>query len=376
MKHEDNKYKRYALTGILLALALFLGVEKCTDDSSDLSDDSPVASIETPVPATRAYVDSIAAPKRYQRVPVFSTDSKPYVMAATRRTALKQTKDTIVQVKDTLVQAQDMQQVPTAPSKTDGTGRKPLPQQRDTIYSERPTTTQPVTPIASFPHTHLFRVGVRAGMGYSWITGLGGILESYNMRPQFTMGERGGIVPRVGVFGTWQYGRLGSEFGVDYTRLSSKVTEHKTVQDVTETTQFHYNFITPQLLIRFYVFPKFYMGAGVSMSFPFGGRNIDFTDNRTGEIYRQQAERTRGHLRETIKPCVLLSPTIKIGFADPKSGIEAGLEYSYGVNDLLHTNMNDYGYQERTNNAHNVSLTIGYSIPLNKEKKTTAHEEK
>ncbi len=174
----------------------------------------------------------------------------------------------------------------------------------------------------SYPYKHLFRVGLRTGIGYSKITGLSSIIENYDIRPTFTMNERGGINPRIGIFGTWQYRRLGAELGIDYTRILSKLTEHKIPENVTETTRFHYNFITPQVLLRFYAFPKFYMGAGISAAIPFGSRNIDFTNDRIGEVYRQQAERTQDHLRESVKARVAFIPTIKIGYVDIKNGLE------------------------------------------------------
>ena len=146
------------------------------------------------------------------------------------------------------------------------------------------------------------------------------------------------------------------------------MTDHKIPENVTETTRFHYNFITPQVLLRFYAFPKFYMGAGISTAIPFGSRNIDFTNDRIGEVYRQQAERTQDHLRESVKARVIFIPTIKIGYVDIKNGLEAGLEYGFGFNDMLRTSANDYGYQERMNNLQTVSLTIGYSLPLGKAK--------
>ena len=220
----------------------------------------------------------------------------------------------------------------------------------------------------SYPYKHLFRIGLRTGIGYSKITGLSSIIENYDIRPTFTMNERGGISPRIGIFGTWQYRRLGAELGIDYTRILSKLTEHKIPENVTETTRFHYNFITPQVLLRFYVFPKFYMGAGISAAIPFGSRNIDFTNDRIGEVYRQQAERTQDHLRESVKARVTFIPTIKIGYVDIKNGLEAGLEYGFGFNDMLRTSANDYGYQERMNNLQTVSLTIGYSLPIGKAK--------
>lgn len=236
-----------------------------------------------------------------------------------------------------------------------------------TIVEENPKGT-PSLITYSFPHHHLFRIGLRAGVGYSSISGLSSIIENYDIRPTFTMSERGGVNPRIGIFGTWQYRRLGTELGIDYTRILSKLTEHKIPENVTETTRFHYNFITPQVLLRFYAFPKFYMGAGISAAIPFGSRNIDFINDHIGEVYRQQAERTQDHLRESVKARVAFIPTIKIGYVDVKNGLEAGLEYGFGFNDMLRTSANDYGYQERMNNLQTVSLTIGYSLPLGKAK--------
>ena len=220
----------------------------------------------------------------------------------------------------------------------------------------------------SFPHRHLFRAGLRTGIGYSKITELSSIIENHDVRPAFTMSERGSINPRIGIFGTWQYRRLGAELGIDYIRVLSKLTERKIPDKVTETTRFHYNFIAPQVLFRFYAFPKFYMGGGISAAIPFGSRNIDFTNDRIGEVYRQQAERTQDHLRESVKARVAFVPAIKIGYVDIKNGLEAGLEYGFGFNDMLRTCANDYGYQERANNLQTVSLTIGYSLPLGKAK--------
>ena len=244
----------------------------------------------------------------------------------------------------------------------------------DNSMNSQPTIVQenrketPSMRIYPFPHHHLFRIGLRAGVGCSNITGLSSIIENYDIRPTFTMSERGGISPRIGVFGTWQYRRLGAELNIDYTRISSKLTEYKKPENITETTRIHYNFITPQVLLRFYAFPKFYMGAGISAAIPFGSRNIDFTNDRIGEVYRQQAERTQDHLRESVKARVAFIPTIKIGYVDIKNGLEAGLEYGFGFNDVLRTSANDYGYQERMNNLQTVSLTIGYSLPLGKAK--------
>lgn len=372
MKDKSNRKKRYILAGIFLGIATLLGIERCVNDEPEseqrieqkTADKAPSQSSTPQVSSSLDRTDvqkdsgrSYCVYNKLGNVPrnVTSINTRRIKKSSmTRKTACikHETKE------------------PDNEPTNQKTGEHVLDNSMNsqpTIVEEIPKET-PSMRTYSFPHHHLFRIGLRAGVGYSSISGLSSIIENYDIRPTFTMNERGGVNPRIGVFGTWQYRRLGAELSIDYTRLSSKLTEYKKPENVTETTRFHYNFITPQILLRFYAFPKFYMGAGISAAIPFGSRNIDFTNDRIGEVYRQQAERTQDHLRESVKARVTFIPTIKIGYVDVKNGLEAGLEYGFGFNDILRTSANDYGYQERMNNLQTVSLTIGYSLPLGKVK--------
>lgn len=372
MKDKSNRKKRYILAGIFLGIATLLGIERCVNDEPEseqrieqkTADKAPSQSSTPQVSSSLDRTDvqkdsgrSYCVYNKLGNVPrnVTSINTRRIKKSSmTRKTACikHETKE------------------PDNEPTNQKTGEHVLDNSMNsqpTIVEEIPKET-PSMRTYSFPHHHLFRIGLRAGVGYSSISGLSSIIENYDIRPTFTMNERGGVNPRIGVFGTWQYRRLGAELSIDYTRLSSKLTEYKKPENITETTRFHYNFITPQILLRFYAFPKFYMGAGISAAIPFGSRNIDFTNDRIGEVYRQQAERTQDHLRESVKARVTFIPTIKIGYVDVKNGLEAGLEYGFGFNDVLRTSANDYGYQERMNNLQTVSLTIGYSLPLGKAK--------
>ena len=372
MKDKSNRKKRYILAGIFLGIATLLGIERCVNDEPEseqrieqkTADKAPSQSSTPQVSSSLDRTDvqkdsgrSYCVYNKLGNVPrnVTSINTRRIKKSSmTRKTACikHETKE------------------PDNEPTNQKTGEHVLDNSMNsqpTIVEEIPKET-PSMRTYSFPHHHLFRIGFRAGVGYSSISGLSSIIENYDIRPTFTMNERGGVNPRIGVFGTWQYRRLGAELSIDYTRLSSKLTEYKKPENITETTRFHYNFITPQILLRFYAFPKFYMGAGISAAIPFGSRNIDFTNDRIGEVYRQQAERTQDHLRESVKARVTFIPTIKIGYVDVKNGLEAGLEYGFGFNDVLRTSANDYGYQERMNNLQTVSLTIGYSLPLGKAK--------
>lgn len=372
MKDKSNRKKRYILAGIFLGIATLFGIERCVNDEPEseqrieqkTADKAPSQSSTPQVSSSLDRTDvqkdsgrSYCVYNKLGNVPrnVTSINTRRIKKSSmTRKTACikHETKE------------------PDNEPTNQKTGEHVLDNSMNsqpTIVEEIPKET-PSMRTYSFPHHHLFRIGLRVGVGYSSISGLSSIIENYDIRPTFTMNERGGVNPRIGVFGTWQYRRLGAELSIDYTRLSSKLTEYKKPENVTETTRFHYNFITPQILLRFYAFPKFYMGAGISAAIPFGSRNIDFTNDRIGEVYRQQAERTQDHLRESVKARVTFIPTIKIGYVDVKNGLEAGLEYGFGFNDILRTSANDYGYQERMNNLQTVSLTIGYSLPLGKVK--------
>ena len=372
MKDKSNRKKRYILAGIFLGIATLFGIERCVNDEPEseqrieqkTADKAPSQSSTPQVSSSLDRTDvqkdsgrSYCVCNKLGNVPRNVTSintGRIKKSSMTRKTA---------SIKH---ETKEPDNEPT----NQKTGEYVLDNSMNSqpsIVQENPKGT-PSMRTYSFPHHHLFRIGLRAGVGYSSISGLSSIIENYDIRPTFTMNERGGVNPRIGVFGTWQYRRLGAELSMDYTRLSSKLTEYKKPENITETTRFHYNFITPQILLRFYAFPKFYMGAGISAAIPFGSRNIDFTNDRIGEVYRQQAERTQDHLRESVKARVAFIPTIKIGYVDVKNGLEAGLEYGFGFNDILRTSANDYGYQERMNNLQTVSLTIGYCLPLGKVK--------
>ena len=400
MKDKRNRRKRYILAGIFLGIAALLGIERCVNDEPEpeqsieqkTAEKAPSLSTTPPVSfsldKTNVQKDSGRSDCVYNKLGNVSrnvtrinarrnkkssmpreitngkhSSSEQAILSPSSSTGVSSLNDKTSSIKH------EMKDPDNEPSNLK-TGEYVLDNSmisQPSIVQENPKESLSLITY-SFPPHHLFRIGLRAGVGYSSISGLSSIVENHDVRPAFTMSERGGINPRIGVFGTWQYRRLGAELGIDYTRIPSKLTEHKIPENVTETTRFHYNFIIPQILLRFYAFPKFYMGAGISAAIPFGSRNIDFTNDRIGEVYRQQAERTQDHLRESVKARVAFIPTMKIGYVDVKNGLEAGLEYGFGFNDILRTSANDYGYQERMNNLQTVSLTIGYSLPLGKAK--------
>ena len=153
----------------------------------------------------------------------------------------------------------------------------------------------------------------------------------------------------------------------DYTWLSSTLKEHKQIGNIDEKTAFRYHVIMPQVAARLYLLSDLYMGAGVGMSIPLNPGGIDFSSNRAA-LYVSVDKLTQEHLRETFRARLHVMPLLKIGYSSFKNGIEANLQYGYGFMDLIKTNENPYGYHKATNNSHLLLLTVGYTIPLTKQK--------
>ena len=181
------------------------------------------------------------------------------------------------------------------------------------------------------------------------------------------MEENGALVPSIGVFALWRHDRLGVELAADYTWLSSTLKEHKQIGNIDEKTVFRYHVIMPQVAARLYLLSDLYMGAGVGMSIPLNPGGIDFSSNRAA-MFASVDELTQEHLRETLRARLHVMPLLKIGYSSFKNGIEASLQYGYGFMDLIKTNENPYGYHKATNNSHLLLLTVGYTIPLTKQK--------
>ena len=123
----------------------------------------------------------------------------------------------------------------------------------------------------------------------------------------------------------------------------------------------------PQVAARLYLLSDLYMGVGVGMSIPLNPGGIDFSSNRAA-MFASVDKLTQEHLRETLRARLHVMPLLKIGYSSFKNGIEASLQYGYGFMDLIKTNENPYGYHKATNNSHLLLLTVGYTIPLTKQK--------
>lgn len=353
MGNSTSNTRRNVIRGIvalIIILIILLCLRLCKHDKEEVPTPQPPPSASTPQDTIKQDTTTVF-PKTWQKVS--KPKRKRKVIAAS---VLQPAKEVAVQEKKKTPQEQPKQQAIIEP-------------EPDDIVIDTAETIREPKPKRVFSHKHYYqtRIGIRVGVGYSVIGNLGALVEDGAIRPRYTMEESGALVPSIGVFALWRHDRLGVELAADYTWLSSTLKEHRQIGNIDEKTIFRYHVIMPQVAARLYLLSDLYMGVGVGMSIPLNPGGIDFSSNRTA-MFASVDELTREHLRETLRARLHVMPLLKIGYSSFKNGIEASLQYGYGFMDLIKTNENPYGYHKATNNSHLLLLTVGYTIPLTKQK--------
>lgn len=353
MGNSTSNTRRNVIRGIvalIIILIILLCLRLCKHDKEEVLTPQPTPSASTPQDTIKQDTTTVF-PKAWQKVS--KPKKKRKVIAAS---VLQPAKEVAVPEKKETPQEQPKQQ----------TFIEPEP---DDIVIDTAETIREPKPKRIFSHKHYYqtRIGIRAGVGYSVIGNLGALVEDGAIRPRYTMEENGALVPSIGVFALWRHDRLSVELAADYTWLSSTLKEHKQIGNIDEKTVFCYHVIMPQVAARLYLLSDLYMGVGVGMSIPLNPGGIDFSSNRAA-MFASVDELTREHLRETLRARLHVMPLLKIGYSSFKNGIEASLQYGYGFMDLIKTNENSYDYHKATNNSHLLLLTVGYTIPLTKQK--------
>ena len=353
MGNSTSNTRRNVIRGIvalIIILIILLCLRLCKHDKEEVPTPQPPPSASTPQDTIKQDTTTVF-PKTWQKVS--KPKRKRKVIAAS---VLQPAKEVAVQEKKETPQEQPKQQAIIEP-------------EPDDIVIDTVETIREPKPKRIFSHKHYYqtRIGIRVGVGYSVIGNLGALVEDGAIRPRYTMEENGALVPSIGVFALWRHDRLGVELAADYTWLSSTLKEHKQIGNIDEKTVFRYHVIMPQVAARLYLLSDLYMGVGVGMSIPLNPGGIDFSSNRAA-MFASVDELTQEHLRETFRARLHVMPLLKIGYSSFKNGIEASLQYGYGFMDLIKTNENPYGYHKATNNSHLLLLTVGYTIPLTKQK--------
>lgn len=353
MGNSTSNTRRNVIRGIvalIIILIILLCLRLCKHDKEEVPTPQPPPSASTPQDTIKQDTTTFF-PKTWQKVS--KPKRKRKVIAAS---VLQPAKEVVVQEKKETPQEQPKQQAIIEP-------------EPDDIVIDTAETIREPKPKRVFSHKHYYqtRIGIRVGVGYSVIGNLGALVEDGAIRPRYTMEENGALVPSIGVFALWRHDRLGVELAADYTWLSSTLKEHKQIGNIDEKTVFRYHVIMPQVAARLYLLSDLYMGAGVGISIPLNPGGIDFSSNRAA-MFASVDELTQEHLRETLRARLHVMPLLKIGYSSFKNGIETSLQYGYGFMDLIKTNENPYGYHKATNNSHLLLLTVGYTIPLTKQK--------
>ena len=356
MGNSTSNTRRNVIRGIvalIIILIIVLCLRLCKHDKEDVPTPQPTPSASTPQDTIKQDTTTVF-PKAWQKV------SKPKRRRKVIAASVLQPAEKVAVI--------EKKEEPAVVQETPKEQPIIEPESGDVVIDTAEIIREPKQKrIFSHKHYYQTRIGIRAGVGYSVIGNLGALIEDGAIRPRYTMEENGALVPSIGVFALWRHDRLGVELAADYTWLSSTLKEHKQIGNIDEKTVFRYHVIMPQVAARLYLLSDLYMGVGVGMSIPLNPGGIDFSSNRTA-MFASVDELTQEHLRETLRARLHVMPLLKIGYSSFKNGIEASLQYGYGFMDLIKTNENPYGYHKATNNSHLLLLTVGYTIPLTKQK--------
>ena len=360
MGNSTPNTRRNVISGIvalIVILIILLCLRLCKHDKEEVPTPQATPSASTPQDTIKQGTETVS-PKAWHKVSKPKRKRKMIAASALQpaeKVAVIEKKEEPAVVQET-PKEEPKQQADVEP-------------ETDDVAIDTAEITREPKPRRIFSHKRYYqtRIGIRAGVGYSIIGNLGALVEDGAVRPRYTMEENGAFVPSIGVFALWRHDRLGVELAADYTWLSSTLKEHKQIGNIDEKTVFRYHVIMPQVAARLYLLSDLYMGAGVGMSIPLNPGGIDFSSNRAA-LYVSVDKLTQEHLRETFRARLHVMPLLKIGYSSFKNGIEASLQYGYGFMDLIKTNENPYGYHKATNNSHLLLLTVGYTIPLTKQK--------
>ena len=354
MGNSTSNTRRNVIRGIvalIIILIILLCLRLCKHDKEEVPTPKLTPSASTPQDTIKQDTTTVF-PKVWQKVS--KPKRKRKVIAAS-----------VLQPAEKVVVAEKKEE-PTVVQETPKEQPIIEPESGDVVIDTAETIREPKR-IFSHKHYYQTRIGIRVGVGYSVIGNLGALVEDGAIRPRYTMEESGALVPSIGVFALWRHDRLGVELAADYTWLSSTLKEHKQIGNIDEKMVFRYHVIMSQVAARLYLLSDLYMGAGVGMSIPLNPGGIDFSSNRAA-MFASVDKLTQEHLREALRARLHVMPLLKIGYSSFKNGIEASLQYGYGFMDLIKTNENPYGYHKATNNSHLLLLTVGYTIPLTKQK--------
>lgn len=214
-------------------------------------------------------------------------------------------------------------------------------------------------------------IGFHVGAGVSSIDNISGMLESGDVRPDYSWKKKNDILPVADLYAEYMRGRIGIIGEVGYYTQGKKLTKNSVRE--TEKYTFLYHYASLGIYMRMYCYKGFYIGFGGRYSINMSPRSIQYETSKFSS-YRFYANQTQTHLRETFSGKSEISPGVLVG-CEFRNGLLLEAAYHFGAKDMISTGTNKYGYTERKNTTNIFEFKIGYIITIfNYEKERKSWE--
>ena len=190
---------------------------------------------------------------------------------------------------------------------------------------------------------------------------------NYNLVPESRFGFIGGI------YLNWKYpyANISVQPEVFYSKQGTNLN-YDDIKGLNYKMSFNYSYINTGLLLKYYPFNNFYIGAGPYLGLNIDRENIVYSSNgqTIGEksgVYFEPDAVVQKVLKEDLKGNDYFYFMFGMGY-EFENKISLGLRYNLGITDGLETQENGQRYIENLNKINSFSFSIGYTFKFDESK--------
>jgi opacity protein-like surface antigen len=202
--------------------------------------------------------------------------------------------------------------------------------------------------------------GFKTGAAYSGISNTGAMIVSETYYSGYSLTEEDRFGALAGFFVNYKF--EGSSMAIQpelsYVQMGG-LLNYSDVNGLDYAIDFKYNYIRLNFLAKVYIVDGFHAFAGPGLALNVTPANIFYTSNHE-DLYGPDIQ-TQQQLRNVLKGKSDFGLCAGLGY-EFKRGLTIEAAYTFGLSDVIETQVNSYKFVENDNRSHSVQLTIGYAF--------------
>lgn len=217
-----------------------------------------------------------------------------------------------------------------------------------------------VTMSAEAQYSSNIMFGAKVGANYSGISNTGAMLVSESYYSGYSLKEKDRFAGTAGIFVNYKFDGtiMAIQPELCYSR-SSGALNYSDINNLNYNVDFNYDNIRLSFLAKAYPFAGFNIMVGPSLGYNLTPSGIFYTSN--GESIYGPDLNTQQQLRNVLKGRPDFGIIAGIGY-EFYFGLSVEASYTFGMSDVIETQINGYRFIENSNKAHSVQLTVGWAI--------------